>query len=398
MSWLRQLFSRRRLYGELTEEIQAHLDEKIEELVAEGMSREEARHSARREFGNVGLAEENSREVWRWPSIEDFLMDVSYGLRTLRHNPVFTAVGLLTIAIGIGANTAVFSVVNSVLLKPLNYPKAEELVALHQIAPGAAGLADFENGLLLSPSMYFTYAEQNRTFQSLGVWVTGTANVTGLVEPEQVRTVGVSDGVLQALGVPPEAGRWFLLADRIPNGAERVMLSYGYWQRRFGGDRAVIGRNVMVDSRPREIVGVMPQGFRFVDADFDVMMPFAFNRGTYLRDVENHADDSTVETGSDRQRERIVVGGDGDDWLGDVDWLRECSEFVAGAGGGATAGVGRSRGAWGGLGTHRARTACGKRDAGVDGWGDWCRLGICGRTFSRDDRSGESASIKRNLD
>jgi predicted permease len=282
MSWLRQLFSRRRLYGELSEEIQAHLDEKIEQLVAEGMSGKEARYSARREFGNVGLAEQNSREVWRWPSMEDFLMDVSYGLRTLRRNPMFTAVGLLTIAIGIGGNTGVFSVVNSVLLKPLNYPKAQELVALHQTAPGAAGLADFENGLLLSPSMYFTYAEQNRTFQSLGVWVTGTANVTGLAEPEQVRMVGVSDGVLQALGVPPEAGRWFSPADQIPNGPERVMLSYGYWQRRFGGDRAVIGRNVLVDSRPREIVGVMPQGFRFVDADFDVIVPFAFNRGKLI--------------------------------------------------------------------------------------------------------------------
>ena len=282
MSWLTQLFSRRRLYSELSEEIQAHLDEKIEELVAGGMSREEASHLARREFGNVGLTEESSREAWRWPSVEDFLMDVSYGLRALRHSPMFTVVGLLTIAIGIGANAGVFSVVNSVLLKPLNYPKAEELVALHQTAPGAAGLADFENGLLLSPSMYFTYAEQNRTFQSLGVWVTGTANVTGLAEPEQVRTVYVSDGLLQALGTPPEVGRWFSAADLIPRGPETVMLSNGYWQRRFGGDRAVIGRNIMVDSRPREIVGVMPKGFQFVDVDFDLVSPLAFERGKLI--------------------------------------------------------------------------------------------------------------------
>lgn len=282
MNWLKQLLSRRRLYSEVSEEIQAHLDEKIEELVAGGMSREAAGYAARREFGNVGLTEENGREAWRWPSIEDFLGDVSYGLRTLRHNLGFTAVALLTIAIGIGANAAVFSVVNSVLLKPLNYPKAEELVALHQTAPGAAGLADFENGLLLSPSMYFTYAEQNRTFQSLGVWVTGTANVTGLAEPEQVRTVYVSDGLLQALDTPPQVGRWFSQADQIPRGPERVMLSYGYWQRRFGGDRTVIGRNIMVDSRPREIVGVMPKGFQFVDADFDLVGPLAFERGKLI--------------------------------------------------------------------------------------------------------------------
>jgi predicted permease len=282
MNWLMQLFSRRRNYGELSEEIREHLDEKTDELVAGGMSREEATYAARRMFGNVSLAEENARDVWRWVPIENFFADVRYGLRMLRRNPAFTAVGLLTIAIGIGANAAVFSVVNSVLLKPLNYPMPQELVALHQIAPGAAGLADFRNGLLLSPSMYFTYAEQNRTFQSLGVWIPDTANVTGLAEPEQARAVNVSDGVLQALAVPPALGRWFSQADQIPNGAERVMLSYGYWQRRFGGDRAVVGRNVLVDSRSREIIGVMPQGFRFLDADFDLIVPLAFDRGKLI--------------------------------------------------------------------------------------------------------------------
>jgi predicted permease len=282
MNWLRQLFSRQRMYRELSEEIQTHLNEKVEESVAAGMSREEAMRSARREFGNVGLIEENCREVWGWPSVEDVFFDIRYGVRALRHSPVFTAVALLTIAIGIAANAAVFSVVNSVLLKPLNYPKAEELVALHQIAPGAEGLADFENGLLLSPSMYFTYADHNQTFQSLGVWITGTANITGMAEPEQVRTVAVSDRVLQTLGVPPAVGRWFSQIDQEPNGPGRVMLSYGYWQRRFGGDRAAIGRSIMVDSQSREIVGVMPQGFRFVDSDFDLTVPLAFNRGELI--------------------------------------------------------------------------------------------------------------------
>ncbi len=282
MNWLRQLFSRRRLYGDLSEEIREHLEEKVEELVSAGMSREEAAAAARRQFGNMTLTEENGREVWRWPRVEDLLQDVRYALRMLAKAPGFTTVAILTLAIGIGANTAVFSVVNSVLLKPLDYPQPEQLVSLHQLAPGAAGLADFESGLHLSPSMYFTYAEQNRSFQSLGVWDTGTANVTGLSEPEQVRTVDVSDGVLQTLGVPPVAGRWFSRADQIPRGAETVMLSYGYWQRRFGGDPSAIGRNLMVDSRPREIVGVMPQGFRFVDTDFDVMVPLAFDRGKLI--------------------------------------------------------------------------------------------------------------------
>src|SRR5882757_7034664 len=127
MKLLMQLFSRRQLYGDLTEEIREHLDEKVEELVAGGMSRKEATAAARRAFGNVTLTEEDSRNVWRWPSVDELLADVRYGLRALRRNPMFTVVALLTIAIGIGANTAVFSVVNSVLLKPLNYPSAEQL-------------------------------------------------------------------------------------------------------------------------------------------------------------------------------------------------------------------------------------------------------------------------------
>jgi predicted permease len=208
--------------------------------------------------------------------------DVRYGLRMLRRNPTFTAVALVTLAIGIGANTAVFNVVNSVLLKPLHYPKAEQLVAMRQAAPGAAGLASVSNGLRLSPSMYFTYAEQNRTFQSLGVWVNDTANVTGLAEPEQVRTVLVSDGVLQALSVPPAVGRWLSRADQSPGAPETVMISYGYWQRRFGGERSAIGRNIRVDSRTRQIVGVMPRGFQVVNADFDLIVPLAFDRSKVI--------------------------------------------------------------------------------------------------------------------
>jgi predicted permease len=282
MKWLKQLFSRRRMYGELSEEIRGHLREKIEELVADGVSRKDAEAAARRGFGNVTLLEEDGRNAWRWPSVEDFAHDIRYALRMLGKAPGFTIIAVLTIAIGIGANTAVFSVVNSVILRPLRYPQAQELVSLHQVAPGAAGLADFETGLHLSPSMYFTYAEHNRTFQSVGVWDSGTANVTGLSEPERVRTVEISDGVLEALDVPPAVGRWLSAADQLPRGPERVMLSYGYWQGRFGSDRSAIGRNLMVDSRSREIVGVMPRGFRLVDTDFDVMVPLTFDRGKLI--------------------------------------------------------------------------------------------------------------------
>jgi hypothetical protein len=256
---------------ERSEEVESYLRIETDENVARGLPYDEARAAALRKLGNTTLIRE---EIYRMNTItflDALVRDMRYSLRMLARSPIFTAAALLTLAIGIGANAGVFSVVNSVLVRPLRYPKAEQLVALHQDAPGAAGLANAADGLALSPSMYFTYAEQSRTFQALGVWTSGTANVTGLAEPEQVRTVSVSDGVLQALGVPPAAGRWLLAADQIPEArpaslsfsgrSSTVMLSYGYWQRHFGGDRSVIGRNLIVDSLPRRIVGVNAEGF-----------------------------------------------------------------------------------------------------------------------------------------
>lgn len=281
-SWLRAVTRRSRMEREMDTELRFHIEAFAEELVGRGVPREEALRRARLEFGGIERAKEECRGARGVIFIDSLFEDLRFGLRMLGKTPGFTGVAVLTLALGIGANTAVFSVVNSVLLKPLNYPKAEELVALHQVAPGAAGLGDFENGLLLSPSMYFTYAEQNHAFQSLGVWFAGTGNVTGLAEPEQVRTVEVSDGVLQTLGVPPQIGRWLSPADQIPRGPERVMLSYAYWQRQFGGDRSAVGRNLTLDARPREIVGVLPRGFRVVDAEFDLIVPLAFDRGKLI--------------------------------------------------------------------------------------------------------------------
>jgi predicted permease len=284
---LRRFFRRAKWDRERLEEIESYVQIETDDNVARGMPYSKARAAARRKLGNSTLIREEIYSMNTIAFFDTLSRDLRYALRTLRHNPVFTVVALLTIAIGIGANTAVFSVVNSVLLRPLRYPQPGELVALRQLAPGAAGLASFVDGLFLSPSMYFTYAEHNRSFQSLGVWITGTGNVTGLAEPEQVRIAFVSDGVLQALDVPPALGRWLNAQDQIPHGSEpggfagrstTVMLSYGYWQRRFGGDPSVIGRNITVHSRPREIVGVMPQGSQLVNTDFDLIVPLAFDR------------------------------------------------------------------------------------------------------------------------
>ncbi|MFL6442845.1 MAG: ABC transporter permease [Candidatus Sulfotelmatobacter sp.] len=210
--------------------------------------------------------------------VEAILSDIRYGLRTLREQPLFTAVALVTLAVGIGANAAVFSVVDGVLLKPLAYSDPDELVALRQVAPGAQGLANVSDGFLLSPSMYRTYDEHNRSFQSLGVWANGAASVTGIGQPEEVRNVAVTDGVLEALRVAPVLGRWLTRRDQVPDGPRNLMLGYGYWQRRFGGSPTVIGRTIRVDERSWQIVGVMPRGFRVVTADFELLTPLLFPR------------------------------------------------------------------------------------------------------------------------
>jgi predicted permease len=278
MQGLKWLFDRRRRYDDLFVSIQEHIEERTEELMEEGVSRGQAEQTARREFGNVTLLRERGREEWQWSRVESILADIKFAFRRLRKSPGFAVTVILTLGIGIGANTTVFSVVDGVLLKPLPYPDSDRLVALWLDAPGAAGLANFTSGLRLSASMYFTFSEQNRTFQSLGVWTSGTANVTGLARPEDVYTELISDGVLETLDVPPVAGRWLTQTDQDPRGAKAVMLSYGYWQRRFGGDRGVIGRSIQVDAQPREIVGVMPQRFRLVDKNFDLLVPLAFDR------------------------------------------------------------------------------------------------------------------------
>src|SRR5262249_42966014 len=146
--------------------------------------------------------------------IETVVRGARYAVRNLRLSPTFTIVALLTLMLGIGANTAVFSVVHSILLRPLSYPEPDRLVSLDQAAPGAGNLASFAGGVALSSSMFFTYSEQNLTFESMGVWISGGAAVTGIGEPEQVRTIAVSDGVLQTLRVQPRLGRWLTAEDQ----------------------------------------------------------------------------------------------------------------------------------------------------------------------------------------
>ncbi len=275
MKWP-NLFRRRR-YDDISVSIQEHIAERIDELTEEGMSRDKAERAARREFGNTTLLQERSREVWQWQKLESLLVDLKHIARRLSRSPGFAITVVLTLAIGIGANTAVFSVLNSVLLRPLPYPEPQQLVSLHLDAPGAPGLAEFRSELRLSASMYFTFATHNRVFQSVGIWGPGTASITGLAQPEQVNTAQISSGVLETLNVPAFTGQWLTAADQDTHGLGRVMLSYGYWQRRFGGDPGAVGRTISVNSQPRVIAGVMPRGFKVVNYDFDLLVPTALD-------------------------------------------------------------------------------------------------------------------------
>jgi predicted permease len=280
MNLLPRLFHRTRRYSDIDISIHEHIQERADELEEQGMPRMQAEQTARREFGNVALLQQRSREQWQWPALESLLADLKFTLRRLRKSPGFAITVLLTLAIGIGANTSVFSVIDGVLLKPLPYPRPNELVALWLDAPGAQGLANFRNGLELSASMYVTFSEHNHSFESLGIWAPNNANVTGIAQPEEVHTLLISDGILQTLAIPPALGRWLSRDDQDPHAAKRIILSYGYWQRRFGSDRSVIGRSIQLDSQTCEIVGVMPRGFRVVDRDFDMLVPLQFDRGT----------------------------------------------------------------------------------------------------------------------
>ena len=205
-------------------------------------------------------------------------MHLNQILRRLVRMPLFSGVAILTLAVGIGANTAIFSIIQGILLKPLPYPRSDELVTIDHAAPGinlpSAGAAPF---------LYFTYREQGRTFQDVGLWNTGTTSVTGLAEPEEVSALFVTDAVLPLLGVQPALGRLFSKADATAGGAETVVLTAGYWRSKFGGDAAVIGRTLTLNSTPREIIGVLPETFRFLDRQVSLVVPFQMDRSkTFL--------------------------------------------------------------------------------------------------------------------
>lgn len=258
---MKRILGRQRIYGELTEEIHAHLEEKVEELVECGMSRRDAEAAARREFGNVTLAELDSRDVWRTRWVENMVEDIRYALRVLRKNPGFAAIAVLTLALGIGANTAIFSVVNAVLVRALPFQDPARLMVLWHTPPQKAfpGVTRF----VVSPANYLDWRDQSHAFEQISAIGFRSLNLTGTGAPETVRGRMVAAGFFSLLGVQPVLGRDFLKEEDQPGRGNVAVISHAFWETHFGASKDVLGRQIKLADKDYTIVGVAPAKFDF---------------------------------------------------------------------------------------------------------------------------------------
>jgi len=211
--------------------------------------------------------------------VDKLLSQFRQVMRRFRRAPAFTLIAVITVAAGVGATTAVFSILEGVMLKPLPYPHSEQLVGVWHTAP-ALNIPELNMG----PSNYFIYREQGKTFEDIGLYDGDSVSVTGMGQPEQVSAEDVTDGILPILGVQPLLGRYFSKEEDTPSGPKTTILMYSYWKRKFGGDPAVVGKTITTDGALRQIVGVMPPGFQFMDdREVQLLIPFQKDRAkTYL--------------------------------------------------------------------------------------------------------------------
>ena len=262
-----------RMREDLDEEMAFHIERQMEKHVAEGIHEDEARRMATREFGGTLRHRENTQGAWGFGLVQDLKADVRHTLRQLRRNPTFAAVAVFTLALGIGGATAVFSVVNGVLLEPLPFPDSHELVAVNHTMPGV-GL----NETPLSPAMYLTFREHSRTLEDIAVWTPSSRTVTGLDAPERVRAARVTDRFFPILGVNPAMGRAYEEQDVIPGSTMPVVLSHEYWTRRYAGDREIVGKTIRIEGNDLTIIGVTPAGFQHDGYRPDLFLPLVFDR------------------------------------------------------------------------------------------------------------------------
>ena len=253
MSWLRRFFMRGEIYGDLAEEIQQHLAEKIEALMADGMSRAEATSKAKREFGNVTRTEERGREAWMWPKAEDLLADVKFAIRRLRKSPGFALTAILTLALGIGANVVVFSVLNGLILRPLDVPQPGNL---YQVSRAKGGMDS------QSYPDFADFRDRDASFSGMLAYRFINAGLT--VGKSAVRSWGyaTSGNYFDVLGVQPALGRFFHASDdHGPNSAPYIVISDDIWRRQFDSNPKVLGESVMLNHHSFTVIGVAQPGF-----------------------------------------------------------------------------------------------------------------------------------------
>jgi predicted permease len=254
----RALFKRSEIEHELDAELRFHLERDTAENLRRGMSPEEARFAALRSFGGVDQSKEESRDARGVRVFEEIWCDLRYGLRTLFKQPGFTCVAVLTLALGIGANSAIFSVVNGVLLKPFSFSEPERLVVIWE-----RSLSQGLPRMVVSAPNFADWRAQNQTFQDIAAYQQEDFNLTGSGEPERVRGLRVSATMFSVLGVRPVLGRDFQRDEDKPGVPAAVVISHGFWQRRFGGNPNVIGLNITLGGESANIIGVMPRDFDF---------------------------------------------------------------------------------------------------------------------------------------
>ena len=274
MQWLNKIrtsFHKPRLEADMDDELRFHLETQVEQNVIRGMSAKEARDAALRQFGNVGLVKEECRDSWGIRFANELSQDLRYGLRQLRRTPGFTIVATLTLALGIGATTALFTVVRSVLLKPLPYKDPARLLRLYERSADTRFPYNYNAG-----GVFAEWKKQSHGFSSMALVSPGAgyslAGAGGQL-PEKVHAAECTSNLFSTLGVEPALGRTFAAAEDQPSAAATVVLSWGLWQRRFGGDRSILNRTIDLDAKPYTVIGVMPAWFAYPDESVQLWTP-----------------------------------------------------------------------------------------------------------------------------
>ena len=259
---------------DLAREIRAHLELEAEERVADGASAEDARHAARRAFGNITRIREDARAVWTPPWLEHLQQDLRYAVRTLARSPGFALVAVLTLALGIGANTAIFTVVNAVLLRPLPFPNSGRVIRIVENLPPSDGSSGPRRRVLgLTSSEVAAFASQTTTLSHIGTQIPTIRTLTSRDEPVRLVGARLSPALLSMMETPPLLGRLFESHDDAPGADPVVILSHGSWQRYFGADPNIIGQRLGMDGATHTVVGVMGRGFAFPDPQDQFWMP-----------------------------------------------------------------------------------------------------------------------------